>query len=166
MGDASPIKQHAYRCSLDKRQLMKSEVEYLVEHGLAKPSHSPWSFPCLLTPKSDGTPHFCTDFRKANAVTEAESFPLPQIDDCVDSIGPARYISKLDLLKEYFQVPLTTRASEISAFVTPDHFMQYIVMAFGLKNALATLQRLMHNVLSDVPQCNVYLDDVVVYSSD
>ena len=86
------------------------------------------------------------------------------MDDCIDSIGPAVFISKLDLLKGYWQVPLTERASDISAFVTPDNFLQYIVMAFGMRNAPATFQRLMQLVLGDVPHCNVYLDDVVVYS--
>ncbi len=60
----------------------------------------------------------------------------------------------------------TDKASDISAFVTPDHFLQYTVMAFGMRNAPATFQRLMNIVLGDVPQCNVYLDDVVVYSND
>lgn len=164
VGSAAPIKQHAYRCPLTKREAMKKEVNYLVENGLAKPSFSPWSSPCLLAPKSDGTPRFCTDFRKVNAVTVPDSYPLPRMEDCVDSIGPAAHITKLDLLKGYWQVPLTSRASEISAFVTPDHFMQYTVMAFGLKNAPATFQRLMHLVLSDVPNCTVYLDDIVVYT--
>ena len=165
VGDASPIKQHAYRCPLPKRELMKKEVDYLLENSLAKPSHSSWSSPCLLSPKSDGSPRFCTDFRKVNAVTVPDSFPLPRMEDCVDSIGAATYITKLDLLKGYWQVPLTPRASEISAFVTPDHFLQYTVMAFGMRNAPATFQRLMNLVLRDIPNCNVYLDDVVVYSS-
>lgn len=164
VGDAVPIKQHAYRCPFAKREVMKEEVEYLVENGLAQPSCSPWSSPCLLTPKSDGTPRFCTDYRKVNAVTVSDSFPLPRMEDCIDSIGPAKFITKLDLLKGYWQVPLTPRASEVSAFVTPDHFMQYTVMAFGMKNAPATFQRLMQLVLGDVPQCNVYLDDVVLYT--
>ena len=164
VGDAAPIKQHAYRCPIVKRELMKKEVQYLVENGLALPSCSPWSSPCLLTPKSDGTPRFCTDYRKVNAVTVSDSFPLPRLEDCIDSIGPAKFISKLDLLKRYWQVPLTPRACEISAFVTPDHFMQYTVMAFGMRNAPSTFQRLMHLVLGDVPRCNVYLDDVVVYA--
>lgn len=73
---------------------------------------------------------------------------------------------KLDLLTTcYWQVNLTPRASDISAFVTPDAFMQYIVMAFGMRNAPATFQRLMHLVLGDMQNCNVNLDDVVVYSS-
>jgi hypothetical protein len=91
---------------------------------------------------------------------------LPRIDDCVDTIGSARYVTKLDLLKGYWQVPLTARASEISAFVTPDKFQQYSVMAFGMRNAPATFQRLVNIVLADVPHCAAYLDDVVVYSSD
>ena len=163
VGNATPIKQHAYHCPLAKREAIKKEVSYLIDNGLAKPSCSPWS---LLTPKSDGTPRFCTDFRKVNAVTVADSFPLPRMDDCIDRVGPAVCISKLDLLKGYWQVPLTQRAADISAFVTPDSFMQYNVMAFGLKNAPATFQRLMQHVLGDVPNCTVYLDDVVVYSSD
>ena len=110
------------------------------------------------------SPRFCTDYRKVNAVTVPDSFPLPRMDDCIDSIGPAVFISKLDLLKGYWQVPLTERASDISAFVTPDHFLQYTVMAFGMRNAPATFQRLIQLVLGDVPHCNVYLDDVVVYS--
>ncbi|TKS65422.1 Retrovirus-related Pol polyprotein from transposon opus [Collichthys lucidus] len=162
----TPIKQHAYRCPYDKRKLMKKEVAYLVEHGLARPSCSPWSSPCLLAPKSDGTPRFCTDFRRVNAVTVPDSFPLPRMDDCIDSVGPAVCITKLDLLKGYWQVPLTQRASDISAFVTPDAFMQYTVMAFGMRNAPATFQRLMQRVLGNVPGCSVYLDDVVVYSKD
>lgn len=144
---------------------MKKEVSYMVENGLAKPSNSPWSSPCLLAPKSDGTPRFCTDYRKLNAVTVPDSFPLPRMEDCIDSVGPSKFITKLDLLKGYWQVPLTPRASDVSAFVTPDDFMQYTVMAFGMRNAPATFQRLMQLVLGDVPNCNVYLDDVVVYSN-
>lgn len=88
------------------------------------------------------------------------------MDDLIDRVGPAKYITKLDLLKGYWQVPLTQRGLDISAFVTPDAFMQYTVMPFGVKNAPATFQRLMQLVLGDVPNCSVYLDDVVVYSED
>ena len=145
---------------------MQKEVGYLQQHGLAVPSFSAWSSPCLLVPKPDGTPRFCTDFRKINAVTKPDYFPLPRVEDCIDRVGAARYVTKLDLLKGYWQVLLTPRASEISAFVTPDSFMQYTVMAFGMRNAPATFQRLMQRVLSGVANCEVYLDDVVVYSAD
>ncbi|KAL1275959.1 hypothetical protein QQF64_035582 [Cirrhinus molitorella] len=143
---------------------MRDEVEYLARNGFAIASQSPWSSPCILVPKSDGSLRFCTDFRKVNSVTKADSFPLPRVEDCVDRVGSSRYVTKLDLLKGYWQVPLTRRASEISAFVTPDAFMQYTVMAFGMRNAPATFQRLMQTVLSGIENCEVYLDDVVVYS--
>lgn len=112
------------------RLLREKLWKYLLENGLAKPSHSPWSSPRLLAPNSDGTPLFCTDFHKVNAVTVPDSFPLPRIEDCIDCIGPTVVITKLDLLKGYWQVPLTPRASEIVAPVTPDHFSQYTVIAF------------------------------------
>lgn len=146
---------------------MKKEVDYLVEHGFAVPSFSPWSSPCLLEQKSDGSPRFCTDFRKVNSVTVPDAHLLPLIDDCIDEIGPAKYVSKLDLLKGYWQVPLKPRASEISAFVTPDSFLQFtLMMPFGLRNAPAIFQRLVNKVLGDVPHCKAYLDDIIVYSDD
>ncbi len=125
-----------------KRSAMKKETDYLLENGLAHHSYSSWSSPCLLVNKPDGSFRFCMDFRKVNAVTVPDCYPLPRMEDCVDSIGSARFVSKLDLLKGYCQVPLTQRASDISAFVTPGCFLQYNVMAFGLRNAPATFQRL------------------------
>lgn len=162
--DARPIKQHPYRANQNKRQLMKQEVEYLLRNNLASVSSSPWSSPCLLETKADGSPRFITDFRKVNAVTVKDSYPLPRMEDCIDNLGTAKFVSKLDLLKGYWQVPLTDRAKEISAFVTPDHFCQYNVMAFGMCNAPATFQRLVNTVLSGVSNCNAYLDDLVIYT--
>ncbi len=85
---------------------------------LAEPSKSPWSSPCLLGPKSDYSLRFCTDYRKVNDITKPDSFPLPRLEDCVDRVGSSQFVTRLDLLKGYWQVPLTARASEISAFVT------------------------------------------------
>lgn len=97
-------------------------------------------------------------------MTKPDSYPLPRMEDCVDRVGSAKFVTKLDLLKGYWQVPLTSRAADISAFVTPDHFLQYTVMPFELRNAPATFQRLMNIVLGRVRNCEVYLDDIVVYS--
>lgn len=80
----------------------------------------------------------------------------------------AKFMTKHDFLKGYWQVPLTPRTSEIAAFVTPDSFLQYSVMAFSslvLHSAPATFQRLMNMLLANVPRCVVYLDNVVVYTN-
>lgn len=137
----------------------------MLRNGLAEPSQSAWSSPCLLVPKANLTFRFCTDFRKVNAVTKPDCFPLPRIDDLIDRVGPAKFVTKLDLLKGYWQVPLTARAVDISAFVTPDYFCQYSVMAFGMRNAPSTFQRMMQLVLNGIRKCDSYLDDIVVYSS-
>ena len=164
VGDSLPIKQHAYRVNPDKRLRLQKQVNYMLENGIAVPSSSAWSSPCLLAAKSDGSDRFCTDYRRVNGVTKPDCYPLPRVDDCVDNVGRAKFVTKLDLLKGYWQVPLTPRAQLISAFVTPNSFLQYTVMPFGVRNAPATFQRLVNIVLSGLSGCEAYLDDIVVYS--
>lgn len=82
----------------------------------------------------------------------------------MDQVGNAKYVSTFDLLKGYWQVPLTKRAQEVAAFVTPSGLYSYKVMPFGLRNAPATFQRLMNRVVNGLAGCAVYLDDLVVYS--
>ena len=77
----------------------------------------------------------CPDYRKVNYVTKTDSFPVPRMDVCIDNIGQANNVTKFDLLKGFWQIPLTDRAKEISAFVTPDGLFQYKVMPFGMKNS-------------------------------
>lgn len=86
------------------------------------------------------------------------------MDDCVDEVGSAKFVSTFDLLRGFWQIPMTKRAREVSAFITPTGLYSYTVMPFGLRNAPATFQRLMNRVVGDMSGCAVYLDDVVVYS--
>lgn len=111
-----------------------------------------------------GDQHFCTDYRRMKILTRPDSYPLPRIEGCVDQVGSANFVSKFDLLKGYWQVPLTTRAQEISSFITPFGLYSYSVMSFGLRNSPATFQRLMNKVTAWLEGCVVYLDDIVVYS--
>lgn len=162
--NSQPIRQRFYRVPPEKERYLEAEVQYLLDHGLAKPSYSSWSSPCLLVAKPDNTFRFCTDYRKVNKVTKPDSFPLPRMEDCIDRVGSAHFVSKFDLLKGYYQVPLTPRAQEISAFITPSGLYSYNVMSFGLRNAPSTFQRLMNRVVAGLEGCAVYLDDVVTYS--
>ena len=125
---------------------------------------SSWASPCVLVPKPDGSIRYCTDYRKVNVLSKTDSFPIPRMEDCIDRIGNAKYITKCDLLKGYWCVPLTERAKEISAFVTPDGLYQYKVMPFGMKNSQATFQRLMNICLKDLEGVEVYVDDIVIFS--
>ena len=123
----------------------------MLENNIIEPSKNEWSSPCILVPKPDGSFRFVTDFRKVNQCTKTDSYPFPRIhgiDDCIDKIGNAKFFSKFELLKGYWQVPLTDRAKEISAFCTPDALYQYRVMPFGMKNALATFQRMVNHIVA------------------
>lgn len=164
VSDAKPIKQHPYRVNPLKLEVMRKEIKCMLNNDIIEPSTSEWSSPCLLVPKPDKSFRFVTDFRKVNNVTKSDSYPIPRIDDCIDRIGNAKYVSKFDLLKGYWQVPLTQRAREVSAFATPDGLYQYKVMPFGMKNAPATFQRMINTIIRDLDYCYGYIDDLIVCS--
>ena len=166
VGDSAPIKQHPYRVSPMKKELLDKEVQYMLKNDIIEESQSNWSSPCILVPKHDGGFRFCTDFRKVNDKTKSDSFPIPRIADCIDQIGNAKFVSTFDMLKGYWQVPLTLRAREISAFVTPSGLYQYKVMPFGMKNAPATFQRMVNKLVRDIDGCEGYVDDVVIFSDN
>lgn len=161
-----PIKQHPYRVNPRKLDIMHAEIQYMLDNDLIEKSSSSWSSPCILVPKADNSYRFVTDFRKVNLVTKTDSFPIPRIEDCIDQIGNAQYVSKVDLLKGYWQVPLTERAKEVSAFVIPDNLYQYKVMPFGMKNSAATFQRLVNIVIAGLKGCRAYIDDIVIYTDN
>ena len=147
-----------------KQKYLQDEVKYLLENDFIEPSQSNYSSPCILVPKSNGTYRMCTDYPKVNSVTKTDSFPIPRIDDCIDKVGYSKYVTKFDLLKGFWKVPLTDRAKEVSAFATPNGLYQYKVMPFGMKNSPATFQRLVNNVICGLDGCDAYIDDVIIYS--
>ena len=111
VGDSAPIKQHPYRVSPMKKELLDKEVQYMLKNDIIEESQSNWSSPCILVLKHDSGFRFCTDFRKVNDKTKSDSFPIPRIADCIDQIGNAKLVSTFDMLKGYWQVPLTQRAT-------------------------------------------------------
>ena len=158
------IKQHdPHRMNPMKLQYLREEIQYLSDNDFTEPSQSDWSSPCILVPKPDGTFHMCTDYRKVNSVTKTGSFPVPRINDCIDNIGKAKCVTKFDLLKGFWQIPLTDRAKEISAFVTPDGLYKYKVMPFGMENSPATFQRLIYMIITGLDNCKAYIDDAIIY---
>lgn len=70
-----------------KQEHCHPEIAYMLEHDFIEHSNSSWSSPCILVPKPDGSYRFCTDFRKVNAITKTDSYPIPRIEDCIDKIG-------------------------------------------------------------------------------
>lgn len=163
--DTTPVRQKPYRVPEKMVEQLKTEVAAMLEMGIIEPSNSEWSSPILLVPKKDGGIRFCTDFRKLNSVSCFDSYPMPRIDELIERLGKASYMTTLDLCKGYWQVPLDQSCKPYTAFRSPTGLYQYTVMPFGLHGAPATFQRLMDRVLAGCEQyAAAYLDDVVIYS--
>ena len=119
----------------------------MLELGVVEESHSDWCSPVVLVGKPDGSVRFCVDYRRVNAVSKFDAYPMPRIDELVDRLGMATYYTTLDCTKGYWQIPLSPAAREKTAFSTPLGLYQFKVLPFGLFGAPATFQRLMDRVL-------------------
>lgn len=102
------------------------------------------------------------DYRELNKITDADTYPMPNVETLVEEVAAANFITTLDLTKGYYQVPLPPSEQPKTAFVTERGKFQ--AMPFGLKGAPAHFQRVMDNILRDVPHCHVYIDDIVVFT--
>ena len=165
-GDTLPIKQRAYRASPNIRAEIDRQVQQLLEQDIIEESYSPWSSPVVLVRKKDGTYRFCIDYRKLNAATIKDSYPLPRPAEALDSLSGSCWFSTMDLSSGYWQVELEPQDREKTAFNSGSGLYQFKVMPMGLTNAPPTFQRLMELVLHGLhwKDCLIYLDDVLVFS--
>ena len=162
-----PIRQPLRKMPMILKDTIDKEVTKMLQQGIVQPSTSPWSSPVVRVKKRDGTWRFCIDYRKLNAVTHQDAYPLPRIDETLDSLAGSTYFTTLDLAAGYWQVGIEECDKEKTAFSTRRGHFEFNVMPFGLTNAPATFQRLMECVLAGLTgeQCLIYLDDIIVFSS-
>ena len=164
VGSSPPIRQSVRRIPPFRRKEARDLLQSMLAKGVIKPSTSPWASPIVLVRKKDGSTRFCVDYRKVNNVTRKDAYPLPRVDDILDTLAGSQWFSTLDLICGYWQVEIKEEDQEKTAFCTPDGLFEFEVMPFGLCNAPATFQRLMELVLAGLQwtTCLVYLDDVIV----
>ena len=165
-GEAKPIKLNPYRTSPRYLEFLKEEIANMLKNGLIRKSFSPWSAPIVVVNKKNGKFRLCVDYRKLNTVTKPDAYPVPRIADMLDALGHSAFFSTLDLASGFWQVEVSAKDREKTAFTTPFGTYEFLVMPFGLINAPATFQRVMDRVFQEVTWkfVLVYIDDIIIYS--
>lgn len=162
---SKPIRLPPYRMNPEKLQVVRKELDLMLSMGVVEESSSDFASPICLVPKPDGSVRFCCDYRQLNNITVADAFPLPRVETLIDSLGSAKFLTKLDLSRGYWQVPLDKNASQLSSFITPFGLFSWKYMPFGLRNSPASFQRLVNKLLSGCEGfAAAYLDDIIIYS--
>ena len=163
-GKAMSLRKSMRRTPLGFDQEERKTLKAMLDAKVIEPSQSEWASPPVLVRKKDGSWRYCIDFRGLNAVTTRDAYPLPLIEECIDSLADMQWFSTLDMNSGYWQIPVAEQDKEKTAFITKYGLFHFLRMPFGLSNAPATFQRTMNLVLSGLIWVNVivYLDDVNV----
>ncbi|GFX57694.1 retrovirus-related Pol polyprotein from transposon 297 [Trichonephila clavipes] len=161
-----PISVPPYRMNPASKELLKKELDSLLQQGFIVECESPYASPVVLIPKPNGSMRLCIDYRKLNAQTVPDSYPLPRMDDLLNEAKPTPYMSTIDLRSGYHQVKVATEDRDKTAFTCPFGIYKFTRMPFGLRNAPATFQRLIDKFRSGLNNVLAlpYLDDIIILS--
>jgi hypothetical protein len=167
-GDTAPVNLSAYSLSQEKLTELRRQVTELADKGLIQVSSSPWGFPVIFVKKPGGEWRMCIDYRALNEITKKNGYPLPRIQELIDLVGRAKYLTKIDLASGYWQVRVAQDSIPKTAFNTIWGKFEWKAMPFGLCNAPATFQTMMNETLRGLlGECVlVYLDDILVFSDN
>lgn len=157
-----------YRLPKTQKDEINKQVAKLLENNLIENSTSSFNSPLIVVPKKslNGVKKWriCVDYRMLNKNLIADKFPLPRIDDILDSLGKATFFSVLDLYSGFHQIPLEINSREMTAFSTEKGSFQWKVLPFGINVAPNSVSRMMSLAFSGLApqQAFIYMDDIIV----
>jgi hypothetical protein len=164
----APISRRLYQMPPNELAELKTQLQDLLEKGVIHPSSSPCGCPAIFVKKKDQTLRMCADYRPLNEVTIKNMYPLPRIDILFDQLTGARVFSKIDLRSGYHQIHIRPKDIPNTAFTTWYGLFEYLVISFGLTNALAHFTYLMNSMF--MPELDkfvvVFIDDILIYSKN
>ena len=170
--DNSPVYTKSYRYPFCHKQEIQKQIGKMLDNDIIRPSNSPWSSPIWVVPKKldasgEKKWRLVIDYRKLNAKTIDDRYPIPNITDILDKLGKCNYFTTLDLAAGFHQIEVDPQDVAKTAFNVENGHYEFLRMPFGLKNSPATFQRVMDNVLREFVGkcCLVFMDDIIIFSS-
>src|SRR6185312_306290 len=167
--DAMPVRQKPQKQSVQRQNFIREEVCKLLHTGfIEEVQHPEWLANPVVVPKANGKLRMCIDYTSLNKACPRDPYPLPCIDQIVDSTSGCDLLSFLDAYSGFHQIQMSREDRKHTAFVIIDGLYCYIVMPYGLRNALPTFVRAMNktfcNLIRDIVE--VYVDGIVVKTKE
>jgi hypothetical protein len=163
--DAKPVSQKPRRQFVERQDFIRKEVRKLLDAGFIEEVHHPmWLANPVIVPKANEKLRMCIDYTSLNQACPKDPYPLPRIDQIVDSTSGCDLLSFLDAYSGFHQIHMSREDRKHTAFVTVDGLYCYVVMPYDLKNALSTFVRAMSKTFGDLirDRVEVYVDDIMV----
>ena len=164
--NGEPFKERFWHIPLPLLEEVRASLRDMLEAGAIHLSQSPWWNAVVLVQKKDGTLHFCMDFRHLNACMKKDLYPLPCIQEALESMAGSAHFSSMDFKSGFWQIKMASGSQQYTAFMVGNlGFYEFTRMPFRLCNAPMMFQCLMQNTLGELNlmYCVIYLDDVIVF---